>query len=123
MLLFEIEQLLYFRKDGAMHKVDPASQQQEKPPKDTKLSAEIRLVRTLICQTESRASECGSLEELLNVLDSVAKASAHLGGLLKTEKALEDGESMSDYVKAALDEIREEMKRQGIDSILTSGLG
>lgn len=111
-----------------MQKVDPTSQPEtaqprSKPPKNGKLSDEIRLVRTLIRQAEARANECGSLEELLDTLDTVAKASASLAGLLKTEKALEENESASDYVKAALNEIREEMKRQGIDSILTSGLG
>lgn len=94
-----------------------------KPARTGKLSDEIWMVRSLIREVEARARNCDTTEKLLDILESVSHASASLANLLKTEKALEESESASDYVKAALNEIREEMERKGIDSILTSGLG
>ncbi len=111
-----------------MSKVDSApnpgaARSNRKPPRSGKLSAEIRLVRTLIRQAVKLTDEGTSPDELLKVLQAVSRASANLAQLLKAEKSLEDSQSGSDYVKAALEEIRADMERKGIDSVLTSGLG
>ena len=111
-----------------MQKVEPAPQAGEtglsrKAARNGKLSDEIRMVRALIRQIDAMAGEGRKLDELLAMLETVSRASSHLATLLKTEKALDENQSASDYVKAALNDIREEMKRKGIDSILTSGLG
>lgn len=95
---------------------------QRKPARSGKLSDEIRIMRMLIRQAETLADEGRSLGELLSILATVSRASANLATLLKAEKALEESQSAADYVKAALNDIREEMERKGIDSILTSGL-
>ncbi len=69
------------------------------------------------------ATEGKNLDAMLNVLSTVSRACASLASLLRAERALEENQSASDYIKAALSDIREDMKRKGIDSILTSGLG
>ncbi|MHB8934164.1 MAG: hypothetical protein ACYC6H_11930 [Bellilinea sp.] len=127
MLSYEIEQIIYFRKDGRMQKVDPTPQPEaalprRKPARAGKLSDEIRIMRTLIRQAVTLADDGRSLDELLSILGTVSRASANLATLLKAEKALDESQSASDYVKAALNEIRLDMERRGIDSILTSGL-
>lgn len=111
-----------------MPKVDPTPRPEPEMPgpkraRGGKLSDEIRMVRALIRQAETLADEGRSLGELLSILETVSRASANLAALLKAEKALEESESASDYIKAALNEIRLEMERKGIDSILTSGPG
>ncbi|MRR29878.1 hypothetical protein EG834_06065 [bacterium] len=111
-----------------MQQVDPPSQAEEneassKPARNGKLSDEIRIVRNLIRQIDTMAKEGRDVEALLNVLSTVSRACASLASLLRAERALEENQSASDYIKAALSDIREDMKRKGIDSILTSGLG
>ena len=111
-----------------MQQVEPPPQAEEdgsknKPARNGKLSDEIRMVRALIRTIESMASEDDGLEKMLNVLSTVSRACASLASLLRAERALEENQSASDYIKAALSDIREDMKRKGIDSILTSGLG
>ncbi|MHB1385377.1 MAG: hypothetical protein ACYDGL_08420 [Bellilinea sp.] len=110
-----------------MQKVDPTPQPEaalprRKPARAGKLSDEIRIMRTLIRQAVTLADDGRSLDELLSILGTVSRASANLATLLKAEKALDESQSASDYVKAALNEIRLDMERRGIDSILTSGL-
>lgn len=127
MLSYEIEQIIYFRKDGRMQEVDSSPQAEaalprRKPARAGKLSDEIRIMRTLIRQAVTLADDGRSLDELLSILGTVSRASANLATLLKAEKALDESQSASDYVKAALNEIRLDMERRGIDSILTSGL-
>lgn len=127
MLSYEIEQIIYFRKDGRMQKVESSPQAEaalprRKPARAGKLSDEIRIMRTLIRQAVTLADDGRSLDELLSILGTVSRASANLATLLKAEKALDESQSAADYVKAALNEIRIEMERKGIDSILTSGL-
>ncbi|MHB1121069.1 MAG: hypothetical protein ACYC11_13535 [Bellilinea sp.] len=127
MLSYEIEQIIYFRKDGRMQKVESSPQAEaalprRKPARAGKLSDEIRIMRTLIRQAVTLADDGRSLDELLSILGTVSRASANLATLLKAEKALDESQSASDYVKAALNEIRLDMERRGIDSILTSGL-
>lgn len=111
-----------------MLQVEPPPQVEEegsknKPARNGKLADEIRIVRALIRTIESMASEDDGLEKMLNVLSTVSRACASLASLLRAERALEENQSASDYIKAALSDIREDMKRKGIDSILTSGLG
>ncbi len=111
-----------------MPEVDTPSSPQVPAPRrraarSGKLSDEIRIMRTLIRQAETLADEGRSLGELLSILGTVSRASANLATLLKAEKALDESQSAADYIKAALNDIREEMERKGIDSILTSGLG
>jgi len=127
MLSYEIEQIIYFRKDGRMQKVESspraeAALPRRKPVRAGKLSDEIRIMRTLIRQAVILADDGRSLDELLSILGTVSRASANLATLLTAEKALDESQSAADYVKAALNEIRIEMERKGIDSILTSGL-
>lgn len=98
------------------------SRPKNKPARNEKLSDEIRIVRNLIRQIDTMANEGRDVEALLNVLSTVSRACASLASLLRAEKALEENQSASDYIKAALSDIREDMKRKGIDSILTSGL-
>ena len=110
-----------------MQKVEPPPQVEDsgpknKPARNGKLSDEIRMVRTLIRTIESMASADDGLEKMLNVLSTVSRACASLASMLRAERALEENQSASDYIKAALSDIREDMKRKGIDSILTSGL-
>jgi len=110
-----------------MQKVDSTpqpetAQPRRKPARAGKLSDEIRIMRTLIRQAETLADEGRSLDELLSILGTVSRASANLATLLKAEKALDESQSAADFVKAALNDIRVEMERKGIDSILTSGL-
>ncbi len=110
-----------------MQKVDPTPQSGKEEPRTRtarsgKLSEEIRIVRELIRQARTMLDEARSLEELLATLDTVSRASANLANLLKAEKALDEGQTAADYVKAALHDIRAEMEREGIDSVLTSGL-
>ena len=110
-----------------MQKVDPTphsgtEEPRPKPARGGKLSEEIRIVRELIRQARTMLDEARSLEELLSTLDTVSRASANLANLLKAEKALDEGQTAADYVKAALHDIRAEMEREGIDSVLTSGL-
>ena len=111
-----------------MQKVDPtphseAEEPRLKPARSGNLSGEIRMVRALIRQAETLADEGRSLGDLLSILETVSRASANLANLLKAEKSLDESQSAADYVKAALHEIRAEMERKGIDSVLTSGLG
>ncbi|HWR66508.1 MAG TPA: hypothetical protein VN364_10340 [Bellilinea sp.] len=110
-----------------MQKVEPPPQEAEsrpknKPARNEKLSDEIRLVRSLIRTIDGMASQDDGLEKMLNVLSTVSRACASLASLLRAEKALEENQSGTDYIRAALNNIREDMKRKGIDSILTSGL-
>ncbi len=110
-----------------MQKVDPPppveeSRPKNKPARNEKLTDEIRIVRSLIRQIDTMASEGRDVEVLLNVLSIVSRACASLASLLRAEKALEENQSGTDYIRAALNDIREDMKRKGIDSILTSGL-
>jgi len=110
-----------------MQKVDPPPQVEEsrpknKPARSDRLSDEIRIVRALIRTIDSMADKKDGLEKMLNVLSTVSRACASLATLLRAERALEENQSASDYIKAALADIREDMKRKGIDSILTSGL-
>ncbi len=110
-----------------MQKVESSPQAEaalprRKPVRAGKLSDEIRIMRTLIRQAVILADDGRSLDELLSILGTVSRASANLATLLKAEKALDESQSAADYVKAALNEIRIEMERKGIDSILTSGL-
>ena len=110
-----------------MQKVDPTPQSGTAEPRTKlarsgKLSEEIRIVRELIRQARAMLDEAGSLNELLSTLETVSRASSNLANLLKAEKALDEGQTAADYVKAALHDIRAEMEREGIDSVLTSGL-
>ena len=110
-----------------MQKVDPAPSTEEngpgrKPARGEKLSEEIRIVRKLISMINRMISEDKGLDKMLEVLDTVSRSSANLASLLRAEKALEENQTASDYLKSALADIREDMKRNGIDSILTSGL-
>lgn len=110
-----------------MQKVDPtpqaaADKPRSRPARSGKLSEEIHIVRELIRQARTMLDGARSLEGLLSTLDTVSRASASLANLLKAEKALDEGQTAADYVKAALQDIRAEMEREGIDSILTSGL-
>lgn len=110
-----------------MQKVEPPPREEEsgsknKPARNEKLTDEIRIVRNLIRQIDTMASEGRDVEVLLNVLGTVSRACASLASLLRAEKALEGNRSGTDYIRAALNDIREDMKRKGIDSILTSGL-
>ena len=110
-----------------MQKVDPTPQSAAEKPHSRrassgKLSEEIRIVRELIRQARTMLDEARSLEELLSTLDTVSRASASLANLLKAEKALDESQTAADYVKAALHDIRADMEREGIDSVLTSGL-
>ncbi len=110
-----------------MQKVEPPPQEEEsrpknKPARNEKLTDEIRIVRSLIRQIDTMASEGRDVEVLLNVLSTVSRACASLASMLRAEKALEENQSGTDYIRAALNNIREDMKRKGIDSILTSGL-
>ena len=111
-----------------MQRVDPTPQSGTAEPRTKlarsgKLSEEIRIVRELIRQARAMLDEAGSLNELLSTLETVSRASSNLANLLKAEKALDEGQTAADYVKAALHDIRAEMEREGIDSVLTSGLG
>jgi hypothetical protein len=110
-----------------MSEADPNSKRERvekrrKPARDGKLADEIRIVRAMIRQAETMTDAADSSEKLLRSLEIVSHASAHLATLLKTEKALDENQTAAEYVKAALDEIRAEMERKEIDSILTSGL-
>jgi len=88
----------------------------------TTLSDEIKIVRMLIRQAEKLADGGKQLSEVLKVLETISRASANLAVLLRAERALEESRSSGDYVRAALEEIKAEMEKKGIDSILTSGL-
>jgi len=110
-----------------MQKADPnpapePAEPHRKPARDSKLTGEIRLVRAMIRQSSAKTNEVKDTAELLSILETVARASSHLATMLRTEKALDEGQTAADYVRAALNDIRAEMEREGIDSVLTSGL-
>jgi Rad3-related DNA helicase len=89
---------------------------------ESKLADEIKIVRMLIRQAEKKADEGNDLADVLKVLETISRASANLAALLKAERALEETRSSGEYVRAALEEIKADMQKKGIDSILTSGL-
>ncbi len=99
----------------ASHSGSPASRRD--------LSEEIRIVRMLIRQAERKINNGDSLDRVLTSLRTIARASTNLAALLKAEKALgEEHDTSAEDVRAALAEIKADMEKKGIDSILTSGL-
>jgi hypothetical protein len=75
------------------------------------LSGEIRVLRALMRRVGSLADEGRSLDEMLSILETLARASAHLATLLKAEQQLESGQSVGALLNQALDEIIAEMRR------------
>jgi len=77
------------------------------------LSGEIRILRALMRRVGSLADEGRSLDEMLSILETLARASAHLATLLKAEQQLESGQPVGALLSQALDEIIAEMRRNG----------
>lgn len=86
------------------------------PPKRRRadaLSDEIRLLRTLVRRVGALADEGRTLGEMLSIVETLARASAHLATLLKAERQLESGQTMADLLNQMLDEVIAELPHNG----------
>jgi len=76
------------------------------------LGDEIRMLRATMRRVMAMAEEGRSLPELLRVLEGLAQASARLATLLKTQQALDSGQSVAGALQTALAEVLREMNAE-----------
>jgi hypothetical protein len=92
-------------------------------PDECLLEKEIAQLQGLIHEVNDLARDQADSPKKADLLAKTSLASVHLGTLLKIRKDLQESIARVDYVRIALDHIRKEMEKKGVDSVLTSGLG
>jgi len=87
----------------------------KRPPKAVRadLSDEIKMLRAIMRRVTALVDEGRTLPELLRILDTIGKASAHVAGLLRTEQKLSDGaQTSAETLNRALAEVIRDMERE-----------
>ncbi len=97
----------------------PAARRKRAKPaaSSASLQNEIRMLRALMARAQAQAEGELPLGDLLSLLETLARVSHVLGGLLRTEQVLGENQGMNDFY-AALDEIVAEMQTRGLGGML-----
>jgi hypothetical protein len=84
-------------------------------PAEQGLQDEIAMLRAIIRLLRELAYEERPLPERLRIYDALGKLATRLGTLLKTERALDEGQDLTGTLSQALAEVIHELSQEGED--------
>ncbi|MBE3038697.1 MAG: hypothetical protein IMZ62_07785 [Chloroflexi bacterium] len=84
-------------------------------PAEQGLQDEIAMLRAMIRLLRELAYEERPLPERLRIYDALGKLATRLGTLLKTERALDEGQDLTGTLSQALAEVIHELSQEGED--------